>query len=229
MVTILDDLTDELIKDAHGEQNLDVLDGLVTTDGQVKGFHVPEDEKWRLVPEFARDRDYPFFLSTVDYAIEKVVQYAKIRKENETDKDKKAAWDKVAFDLDKSDLLQRLLRGETPLELPPPKTFKSNWYEIVETGRGIPTKVKFGKYTSSGGGFDDWKDGDEYAIIDEFAWKIVTVHENGSFTVKYHDSYKAPKFLLRKATEDEVKSALSPREYRATGDISTWILEQEES
>lgn len=226
--TILDDLTDDLVADAHSE-----LEGLVVTDGHIKGFHVPDDEKWRLVPDFARDKDYPFFRSAVNYTLEKVIEYAKIKKENEADKEKKAAWDKVAFDIDKSDLLERLLSGLAPLDVPPPKTFKANWYELIESGVGIPQKVKFSKYTGGMSGTESWHKDDEYAIIDEYAWKIIKIYneeeaDERSFIVKHHDSYKAPKFVLRKATDEEIKTTLHPREYRATADNIEWILEREE-
>lgn len=225
-MTVVDDLIAELSEiQTEGE-------GVVTG----KGFHIPEDEKWRLVPDFARDRDYPFFMSTAAYVLSVIMKWAEIKKENETEQAKRDAWLKVKNDLDQSDLLFRMLQGQEPLEFPPPKSFKHNWYEVVEDGFGIPQKVMFSKYKGGTGGWETWKDDDEYANIDEFSWKILEVRiaedpgdcsVKQEFVVKYNDSYKVPKFILRQATEDEIKERLSPREYRATADKCKWILIQE--
>jgi hypothetical protein len=208
-------------------KNSGLSEGIIIDNGVVKGFHIPEDEAWRLVPEFARDRDFPFFRTTVDFVLAQVKEYAKIKKENESDQDKKDAWNKIVYDISESELLSRLLEGKPMFTYPPPKSFKSHWYDLLEMGEGIPMVVKFSKFGNGTGLPGKPDDGDKFAIIDEFTWEIKErLDKDSEFLVQYHT--KAPVFLLRKATNDERARLLHPRQVRMNKSTEEeWILIQE--
>lgn len=201
-----------------------VPEGVLIEKGIVKGFHIPEDEAWRLVPEFARDRDYPFFRTTVDFVLAQVKEYAKIKGDNEADSDVRKGWDKVRFDLESSELLMRLLDGKPAFVYPPPKSFKSHWYDLIENGEAIPYTVKFSKFKGSTSGTEKYQNGDVYANIDEFTWDIKQVREENEYRIQYHED--APVFTLRKAKDKEKNRILHPRMVRNKN--NQWIVIQED-
>jgi hypothetical protein len=42
----------------------------------------------------------------------------------------------------KSCLLERLLSGKQPLDIPPPRSYSNPWYELIEDGVGYPYEVQ---------------------------------------------------------------------------------------
>ena len=73
-----------------------------------------------------------------------------------------------------SHLLRRLLGGKEPLPAPPPESFGHPWYELVETGRGVPTEVK------------PWEWAPEQKIsINRGIWTILEKKSDTEFTVTY--------------------------------------------
>lgn len=211
-------------------------DGLVRNNGAITGFHIPEDEAWRLVPEFARDRDFPFFRSTVEFVIESVKQYAGVKRDL-TEGEEEEVWKKISETLHESELLQRILSGQKPTVVVPPKSFKSHWYELVENGEAIPEKVRWAKWTSTTGtgGAINKKDDDEYVYIDEKHWKIeetIVEHKEDPVVVVSYN-HLAPRYMLRKANDEEKDRLLHRRQRNIGKDLNEFILirleEQDES
>lgn len=73
-------------------------------------------------------------------------------------------YNQFKIDCMKSALLQRLLRNEPLLEIPPPRSFSYPWYGIVDDGYGCPTEV-----WCSDGHFL----GADVVVIDQCAWKLL--------------------------------------------------------
>jgi len=67
--------------------------------------------------------------------LEKVKQWLRVRIEHQgAPQEVKDVWQQLTADIDHSSLLERLLDGKEPLEVPPPLAFSYPWYDLVENG-----------------------------------------------------------------------------------------------
>jgi hypothetical protein len=216
--TELTDLGDAIVANQSDiEPSVKFGDGIVSENGIIKGFHISEDEAWRLVPEFTRDRDFPFFCTTAEYVIDCVRQYAAIKAGNSPDSPSFEVWDKIAKGLHESTLLQRILSGQEVFTVPPPRSYKAPWYDLIEQGETIVHKTRFSSAVNPAyvttGSFKMFKN-DKYAVLNEHIWDIVEKisedDDNPVVRVRYNEH--APDFLLRKATVEELERHLHSRE-----------------
>jgi hypothetical protein len=80
----------------------------------------------------------------------------------------------------KSALLNRMLEGKEPLEIPPPKSMSYPWYDLIENGISYPTEVW--EATES------WADQlADYPIIviDQSLWKMLAKLDEENWLVTY--------------------------------------------
>ncbi len=96
--------------------------------------------------------------------IDILIRWLKIREEFE-DGFQLTTVDQLSADIDRSSLLERMLDGDEPFKLPPPKAFGQPWYSLVESGKGSPYEV-----TEVDHPFD--KDGGKVLLIDQVIWNI---------------------------------------------------------
>lgn len=77
-------------------------------------------------------------------------------------------------DIFHSHLLRRLLAGKEPLAFPPPESFGTAWYELLETGRADNVKVRRW----------EWAPNAKIAVNDGI-WTIVIKNSEEDYTVTY--------------------------------------------
>jgi hypothetical protein len=101
-----------------------------------------------------------------------VIRWLQIRRAFERSDILELPEEQLLADLWHSALVERLLSGKEPLDRPPPRSFSYPWYELVERGWGWARQVHVPAE-------------DPYLVlIDQFPWRIVKRHEDGTLEVE---------------------------------------------
>jgi hypothetical protein len=97
------------------------------------------------------------------------------------------AWANLPVEIAHSALLQRLVSGQEPLDLAPPRAGSYPWYDLYETGKGNVCDVFVPSEPLAGHS--------RPIIIDQGVWSLLDEREDGSWTVQWAEGH--PLFHLR--------------------------------
>lgn len=190
--------------------------------------HLGEDETWKLVPDFIMEEDLPIFQSVVSYTLECVKDYltvlAEETKANTYAQSKKYTYTDLIKEIDKSALLERIIRGHKPLPQAPPKSYSQPWYDLVDRGEDICIDVWFRNPTGfskrSPGNNSDYKE----VSIDSETWKIEESLGPMEYVVYWPENLE-DKYILSPLTDEEFDRLLHPRlRNRMTEHSYSWKL-----
>lgn len=161
--------------------------------------HLAEDEKWKMVPEFVKENDFPMFVSVTDFALRQVQEWLNLRAAGEDDLVKKHALEDAAKVVFTSPLLDRLIRGKLAFDSNPPKSYNNPWYDLVEYGEDICIDIWFSRIE------------DDEVRIDGEKWLIIEKLENENYVVTYPGDEEEDLYLLSFMNEDDYERLLHPR------------------
>jgi hypothetical protein len=223
------------VRDRKGENmndNVAVLDPahegstvvIIDPEGKVQGFQIGGSREWKEYPDFVDEDDFPFFMTSVVYTIDCISAWAKHKAANEKDLAKKGLWSTLGYTMENSNLLSRLIEGKPAFVQVPPRSYNSNWYELLDNGEDIVREVEFTRFRS-GTGFAAPLNDAEYVNLNKGSWDIIEELDDREYLVTYGEDN--PEYLLRKATKEEQERLLSPYNERSE-DINAWIIIREE-
>lgn len=76
-----------------------------------------------------------------------------------------------------SALLRRLLAGDAPLRVPPPRSFGQPWYSLIETGTADDCELRTLK---------DRPGATPRVTVNEWAWELLDQPEDGLLLIRHH-------------------------------------------
>lgn len=96
-------------------------------------------------------------------------------------------WTPSIADIMKSALLRRLLMGQEPLKVPPPRAYSYPWYKLIDSGRDYFLHLEKGG--ADGGVIKPYgrlgEAGDYMVICQDPSWKIIGMDADDNFKVTY--------------------------------------------
>lgn len=98
------------------------------------------------------------------------------------------AWSNLPVEIEHSALLRRLIRGQEPLDLAPPRANSYPWYNLYETGTGNVSEMAIPR--------EPIGSKENPIILDQGVWSILEMHEDGTRVVQWLPGH--PRFLLQR-------------------------------
>lgn len=173
----------------------------------VRSPQLGEDEAWMRVPSFIKEREGILYTTIVQHVLESVDTYLRVKEEQTTEFAKQSFYKNLSLDMKTSGLLQRLLSGKAPLATPPPKSFDTGWYDLVEDGEDVCIDVVIVfPYTNYQSNYNP----EPYATIDGKQWDVIEGEKDSDDYVvqfpKDTDTYR-----LSRMTAEDYPRLLHPR------------------
>lgn len=191
-------------------------------------LHLGEDEAWKLVPDFIQEKDFPIYQTVVTYTLEAVKDWLSALADEHTgtySQNKKYTYQDLVRDIDKSMLLDRILRGYKTLPKKPPKSYGVPWYDLIDRGEDICIDVWFNNSTGySKRSIVGMKKDYNEVTIDSEKWKIDSQLGFEKYVVIWPDNDEY-RFILSRITDAEALEIIHPRlRSRMTEKAYSWKL-----